>query len=124
MILRKCINSKILLTTDSNLLIIPQILKNINFCLKKYFIFVYNLIWINATRFKALYKNHKTMKENILVKYFINAFEEFHKITWPTKDIAIKLTLIVLTVSIATMIFTGVSDYIFQKIFEYLIISF
>ena len=61
------------------------------------------------------------MKQNKITQYFSNAFEEFHRITWPTRDTSIKLTLIVIIVTIATMVFSGVMDLIFQKAFEFII---
>ncbi len=61
------------------------------------------------------------MKENFVTSYFKNAFQEFHKISWPTQDTAIKLTLIVLMVCISTMVIIGVLDSLLQQLFERLI---
>lgn len=63
------------------------------------------------------------MKENIIKNYVRNTFEEFHKITWPTKDTAIKLTMIVLIVCIVTMVLTGAIDLGLQRLFQYLILK-
>jgi preprotein translocase SecE subunit len=63
------------------------------------------------------------MKNMIITRYFINAFEEFNKITWPTKDTAIKLTLIVLVCCLIAIILFGALDLGLQKIFEKLIIN-
>ncbi|KKP37643.1 MAG: hypothetical protein UR28_C0028G0011 [Candidatus Peregrinibacteria bacterium GW2011_GWF2_33_10] len=63
------------------------------------------------------------MKENFIKNYLSNTIEEFHKITWPTKDSAIKLTMIVLIVCVIAMIVNGVVDSIFQQLFSYLILK-
>lgn len=43
---------------------------------------------------------------------------ELKKVTWPTRQEAIRLTLIVIGVSIAVGVFIGGLDYIFVKVME------
>ena len=46
------------------------------------------------------------------VKFFVEVWEELGKVTWPTKNEAIKLTLTVIVVSAAIAILIGGLDFI------------
>lgn len=61
------------------------------------------------------------MQENALIRYFKDSLQELHKVSWPTKNQAVRLTLIVIGFSIAVAIFIGVVDYIFTFAYSYLI---
>ena len=47
-----------------------------------------------------------------LITYFKEAKEELKKVIWPSRKDAIKHTLIVIGVSVATGVFLGVIDYL------------
>ncbi len=46
-----------------------------------------------------------------LVNYFKESKAELTKVTWPTKDQAIKSTILVIVISITTAIFLGGIDF-------------
>lgn len=46
---------------------------------------------------------------------------EMEKVSWPNRQQAIRLTLIVIAISIVVAIFIGALDYIFTKVMELLI---
>jgi len=52
--------------------------------------------------------------ENRLVRYFKETRAELRKVTWPTRQQATKLTLIVLAVTVAMALFLGAFDLIFS----------
>ena len=54
------------------------------------------------------------MKENILTTYIRESFEELNKVSWPTKNQAIRLTAIVLGFTLVAAAFIAAVDYLFQ----------
>jgi preprotein translocase subunit SecE len=56
-------------------------------------------------------KNKK--KENRIIRYFKQTRAELRKVTWPARDEAIRLTAIVLGVTVAMAAFLGLLDYLF-----------
>ena len=50
-------------------------------------------------------------KKNPVVNYFQESFEELRKVTWPTRNQAIKLTFIVIGFCIVFALFIGVLDF-------------
>ncbi len=60
------------------------------------------------------------MKDTI-TKYLKNNFEELTKVVWPTKNQAIRLTVIVLIFCVVIAIFLGVTDFLFTKLYTYVI---
>lgn len=66
----------------------------------------------------------KQEKMNPIFEYFVGAFDEFKKVTWPTKEQAILLTSIVIGVSAVTAIFIGLFDLglseIYRQVLSYL----
>jgi preprotein translocase subunit SecE len=54
----------------------------------------------------------KKKKENRLVRYFKQTRAELRKVTWPARDEAIRLTAIVLAVTVAMAAFLGLLDYL------------
>ncbi|MBU0981172.1 preprotein translocase subunit SecE [Patescibacteria group bacterium] len=52
----------------------------------------------------------KEAKSNPIVAFFVGAFEEFGKITWPTKEQAVMLTGVVVAVSIIMAAFIAALD--------------
>jgi preprotein translocase subunit SecE len=49
-----------------------------------------------------------------LVAYFQDSFQELKRVTWPTKQQAIKLTLLVLGFCLLAAIFIGLFDLLFN----------
>ncbi len=59
--------------------------------------------------------------DNALVRYLKETRAEIRKVSWPTREEAINLTLIVLAVTIAMAIFLGAVDFIFQNLIRLLV---
>ena len=59
--------------------------------------------------------------DNALVRYFKETRAEVRKVSWPTREEATNLTLIVLAVTIAMAIFLGAVDFIFQNFIRLLV---
>ncbi len=58
--------------------------------------------------------------DNAVVRYFKETRAEIRKVTWPTREQATNLTLIVLAVTVAMAIFLGAVDLIFAEIIRLL----
>ncbi len=56
-----------------------------------------------------------------ILNYFKSNFEELTKVVWPTKNQAIRLTIIVMIFCIVVAIFLGFIDFGFGKIYTYVI---
>ena len=54
--------------------------------------------------------------ENRLVRYLKETRAELRRVTWPTREQAINLTLIVLAVTLVMAIFLGACDLLFSTI--------
>jgi preprotein translocase subunit SecE len=52
---------------------------------------------------------------NALVNYFQSSVAELRKVTWPTKNRAIRLTFLVLGFCVVTAIILGILDYSFSE---------
>ncbi len=50
-----------------------------------------------------------------LKKFFEEARQEFRHVNWPTRNEAIRLTSIVIGISLALALFLGAFDYLFQE---------
>jgi preprotein translocase subunit SecE len=62
------------------------------------------------------------MKLLIIIKeYFKGAISEMKKVVWPSKKQTINYSLIVIGLSIATAIFFGLLDYLFNLLLEKII---
>ena len=55
-------------------------------------------------------------KTNKIQKWWRETVGELRKVTWPTKEDAIKMTKIVIVVVILTAIFLGVVDFVFSRL--------
>ena len=55
-----------------------------------------------------------TREDNAVVKYLKETRAELRKVTWPTRDEAKNLTLIIVAVTVVMAVFLGVLDYLFQ----------
>ena len=58
---------------------------------------------------------------NRLIRYLKETRAELRKVTWPTRQEATNLTLIVLAVTFAMAIILGAVDFVFTKLFELII---
>ena len=68
---------------------------------------------------KSQKKNdHKPVvkKPNKIQKWWRETIGELRKVTWPTKEEALKMTKIVIVVVLATALFLGVVDFIFSRL--------
>lgn len=55
------------------------------------------------------------------IVFFKEVASELRRVTWPKKDVVIKLTLVVIGVSIIVAIYLGGLDFIFAKGIELLL---
>ncbi|RME07882.1 MAG: preprotein translocase subunit SecE [Anaerolineae bacterium] len=62
-------------------------------------------------------KKKKTARGNALVRYYRETVGELRKVTWPTRQEAVNLTIIVLIVTFGMSAFLGVLDYLFTRLF-------
>lgn len=53
-----------------------------------------------------------------LINYFKGAYTEMRKVTWPTRKETYNYTILVIAISLATAIFLGGLDYLFNFILE------
>jgi preprotein translocase SecE subunit len=53
-------------------------------------------------------------KMNPVFNYFIESAVELKKVTWPTGNRAVRLTIVVLSFCIATGIFIALADWLFN----------
>lgn len=60
-------------------------------------------------------------KENAIVRYLKETRAELRKVTWPSREEAVNLTLIVVAVTAAMAAFLGAVDYLFSKLFGLII---
>lgn len=66
-----------------------------------------------------------TVKEpNVIVRYIREVRAELRKVTWPTRDQAVNLTIVVTAVTVAMSLFLGTFDFIFSRLIELLIATF
>ncbi len=57
----------------------------------------------------------------IIPVFFTDVIEEMKKVTWPTKDEAIKMTITVIIATVIVGIYVGGLDYALTKAIEQLI---
>lgn len=61
-------------------------------------------------------------RKNIMIKQYIkSSFQELSKVTWLTKNQAVKLTIIVLVFCLVSAFVLGFVDYLLQAGYTYLI---
>ncbi|MBI3362903.1 MAG: preprotein translocase subunit SecE [Chloroflexi bacterium] len=60
-------------------------------------------------------------QENVVVRYIRETRVELGKVSWPTRQEALNLTIVVLLVTLTMAIFLGSLDYVFTKLFELII---
>jgi preprotein translocase subunit SecE len=60
-------------------------------------------------------------KDNFIVRYFKETRAELKKVTWPTRQEALNLTLIVVGFTVSMAALLGIIDYIFARVFDLII---
>ena len=68
---------------------------------------------------KSELKSQKS--RNPVVRYFQETRTELRKVTWPTRQEALRLTLIVLAFTFIAMLFLGALDVLFQRLASLLV---
>jgi len=61
------------------------------------------------------------MAKNVVLRYIVDAFQELRKVTWPTRNQALKLTAIVLGFCLFMALAIGVFDALFNTGYKYLL---
>lgn len=59
-------------------------------------------------------------QQDIKKGYFNGILEELKKVTWPSKNDVIKLSLIVIIISLLMAFYVGILDVVLAKILEFL----
>jgi preprotein translocase subunit SecE len=60
-------------------------------------------------------------KDNVIVKYLKETRAELRKVSWPTRQEALNLTLIVVAFTVFMAALLGIIDYIFALVFGLII---
>jgi preprotein translocase subunit SecE len=66
-------------------------------------------------------KAQAVKEPNIVVRYLRETRLELGKVSWPTRQEAINLTIIVVAVTVGMAIFLGSLDFVFAKLFELIV---
>jgi len=69
----------------------------------------------------AVAKAQTKRPPNAIVRYFRETGGEMRKVSWPTRQQAINLTIVVLIVTGATSLVLGALDYVFTDLFRLII---
>ena len=70
----------------------------------------------NVAKSKSSAATTPTREDNAVVKYFKETRAELRKVTWPTREEATNLTMIIVAVTVAVAIFLGLLDFLFQEV--------
>lgn len=60
-------------------------------------------------------------KPNAIVRFFRETVAELKKVNWPTRQEATQLTVIVLLVVVAMSTLLGVLDFLFSRLFGFIV---
>lgn len=60
-------------------------------------------------------------KSNSIVAYFVDSFQELRKVTWPTKEETVKLTIVTLAFTLVFALVVGVIDLGFSQVFQWIL---
>lgn len=63
----------------------------------------------------------KFMRENIFISYIKSSIEELGRVTWPTKNQAVRLTIIVFIFCLLFALFLGALDLGFSTLYKYIL---
>lgn len=61
------------------------------------------------------------MGKNAFIKYVTDSFQELRKVTWPTRNQALRLTVLVLGFCLFMALVIGVFDGLFNAGYKYLL---
>lgn len=61
--------------------------------------------------------------KNAITTYVRESYEEFRRVTWPTKNQAIRLSAIVLSFVLLSAVFIGALDFIFNLGYTQLLLT-
>lgn len=59
----------------------------------------------------------KPTRKNAITRFYRETVGELRKVTWPTRQEAISLTIVVLVVTFGMSAFLGLLDYLFSRLF-------
>jgi preprotein translocase subunit SecE len=65
---------------------------------------------------KAKSEPKSQKSRNPVIRYFQDTQAELRKVSWPTRQEALRLTLIVLAFTFVSMLFLGMLDILFQRL--------
>lgn len=60
-------------------------------------------------------------KQNPIQRYFRETVGELRKVSWPTRQETINLTIVVVIVLVAMSAFLGTLDYVFFQLFAFIL---
>jgi preprotein translocase subunit SecE len=60
-------------------------------------------------------------RQNAIVRYFRETLAELRKVNWPTRQEAMQLTVIVLVVVIFMSALLGLLDFVFSRLFGFIV---
>lgn len=66
-------------------------------------------------------KAQAVKQENFIVRYFRETRVELSKVSWPSREDATQLTIIVLVVTFTMAAFLGSLDWVFTELFRFII---
>lgn len=66
-------------------------------------------------------KAKSASNENAITRFFRETMGELRKVSWPSRDDATRLTIIVLVVLAATSTVMGFLDFVFRRLFGLII---
>ena len=66
-------------------------------------------------------EQNRQKKENAIIRYFKETRAELRKVSWPSREEAVNLTVIVIAVTTAMAAFLGAVDFLFSKLFGLII---
>ena len=66
-------------------------------------------------------KSSDRRKQNAIQRYFRETIGELRKVSWPTRQEAINLTIIVLIVTFSMSALLGLLDFLFTQVFAILL---
>ena len=63
----------------------------------------------------------RVQRENRIVRYFRETRAELRKVVWPSREEATRLSLIVITVTVAMAALLGIIDYLFSRLIAFIV---
>ena len=73
-----------------------------------------------ARKTVPVYKNMKISNRFSIFRFFAEVIGELRKVSWPSRQEATRLTILVLVLSITIGIFLGIVDYFFSRMMAFL----